>query len=157
AALPEILGDVEENADCLFGMPRVRNGKSKDRDDALSVSGMQVSTLFNEMRSGLANKFCSRFRKSGGLRIFRERKFVADVADHHAYCVLFWLGIERNRAVGKAAKFLSRETIGKKCSHQMRAVPAEESRPAFSDRECKYERQNGGNRLEEYSVKRADP
>src|SRR6266436_4335200 len=123
AALPEILTDVEDNADCLFGMPRVRNGKSKDRDDALSVGGVQVSTLFNEMRSGLANKFCSRFRKSGGLRIFRERKFVADIADHHTYRVLFWLGIERSCSVGNAAKFLSREAIGKKCSYQMRAVP----------------------------------
>src|SRR5260370_23970622 len=114
AALPEILIDVEDNADCLFGMPRVRNGKSKDRDDALSVGGVQISTLFNEMRSGLANKFCSRFRKSGGRRIFRERKFVADIAHHHTYCRWFLLWSEPNRSVWNAAEFLSKGALGQK-------------------------------------------
>src|SRR5260370_7773241 len=123
AALPEILIDVEDNADCLFGMPRVRNGKSKDRDDALSVGGVQISTLFNEMRSGLANKFCSRFRKSGGLRIFRERKFVADIARPHTYCVWFLLGIERSVSVGNAPNILSIETIRKKSSDPIPAPP----------------------------------
>src|SRR5260370_36893003 len=121
AALPEILIDVEDNADCLFGMPRVRNGKSKDRDDALSVGGVQISTLFNEMRSGLANKFCSRFRKSGGLRIFRQRKFVAGSARPPTYCVWFWLGSEPSLSLGNAAKLLFLAGIRTKCSYQIRA------------------------------------
>src|SRR5206468_7615546 len=60
AALAELLVDVEDNADCLLGMLRVRSWKSKDRDDAFSVGGVQVSTLFDELRSGSANKFCRR-------------------------------------------------------------------------------------------------
>src|SRR5206468_11540421 len=60
AALAELLVDVENNADCLLGMLRVRSWKSKDRNDAFSVGGVQVSTLFNEVRSGFANKFCRR-------------------------------------------------------------------------------------------------
>src|SRR5205823_8350072 len=49
AALAEILIDIEESANSLLDMLRGRTWKSKDRDDALSVGGVQVSTLFNEV------------------------------------------------------------------------------------------------------------
>src|SRR6266496_3065317 len=123
AALPETLIEVKDNADCLLGMFGVRSWKSKNRDDALSVGRVQVRTLFNKMRSGLANKLCSGFRKGGGLRIFRECKFVADIGYHYAYLIRFRLGIERSCAVANTSKFLFRKAIGKKCSHQMRMVP----------------------------------
>src|SRR5213592_4451288 len=123
AALAEILIDVEDNADCLLGMFGVRSWKSKDCDDALSVGGVQVSTLFDQVRSGFANKFCRGFRKGGRLEIFRERKFAGDIAYRHAYLIRFRLGIERSCAVANTSKFLFRNAIGKKCSHQMRVVP----------------------------------
>src|SRR5437773_5532081 len=93
AALPELLVDVENNANCLLGMFGVQSWKSKDRNDAFSVGGVQVSTLYNEMRSGFANKFCCGFRKGGGLRIFRECKLVGNIAYHHAYLIRFRLKI----------------------------------------------------------------
>src|SRR5882724_171470 len=122
AALAEILIDVEDSANSLLGMCGVRSWKSKDRDDALSVGGVQVSTLFNEVPSGFANKFCRGFRKGGGLRVFRECKFAGDIAHHHAYLIRFRLGIERSCAVANMSKFLFRKAIGKKRSHQMRIV-----------------------------------
>ncbi len=122
AALAEVPIDIEDNAHCLLSMLRVRSWKPKDRNDAFSVGGVQVSTLFNELLSGFANKFCRGFRKGGGLRIFRECKFAGDIAHHHAYLIRFRLGIEGSCAVANTAKFLFRKAIGKKCSHQMRMV-----------------------------------
>src|SRR5438094_5586876 len=115
AALAELLVDVEDNADCLLGMLRVRSWKSKDRDDALSVGGVQVSTLFNEVLTGFANTFCRGFRKGGGLRTFRECNLVGNIAHYHAYLIRLRLGIERSCAVANTSKFLFRKAIGKKC------------------------------------------
>ena len=54
--------------------------------------------------------------EGGWLAAFREREFVADVANDDAYIVRSWLGIERNSSVVKTPKLLVGNAIGKQCA-----------------------------------------
>src|SRR5438552_5053979 len=156
-ALAKIFHHIQDNADCFLGVLSIRYWKSKKGDHAFPGSGLEVSAFVREMLSGPANKLCRRFGEGRRLRIFRGSKFVADIADYDAYFVSFRLRIERNSPVIKAAKFFIRQAIAKECSHQMRAVSPQKSRPAFRNGQCECQCKNGGNRLEKYPVERADP
>src|SRR5437899_2213804 len=57
-ALAKILYHLENNVDCFLSMLSVYNWKSKKRDHAFPVGGVQVSAFLDQMCSGLANKFC---------------------------------------------------------------------------------------------------
>src|SRR6476660_4435875 len=97
-------------------MFRVGRGKSKNAHHSFSVGGLEVSTLFHQTRSGLADKFPRGLCERGRLAAFREREFVADVAYHDAHIVCPWLSSERNSAVAKTTKLLVGNTIDKQCA-----------------------------------------
>ena len=103
---------------------RVVSRKSKDANDAFSIGGLQVSTLFNETRSGVTNKLCGCFCECGRLAALCECEFVADVAHHDAYVVALWLSVERNSSVAETPKLGRRNAIGKQRSNKMGPVPA---------------------------------
>ena len=100
-------------------MFRVVGRKSKDANDAFSIGGLQVSALFNQMRSGVTNELCRCFCECGRLAALRECEFVADVAYHDAYVVALWLSVERNSSVAETPKLSRRNAIRKQRADKM--------------------------------------
>src|SRR5262245_36592864 len=131
--------------------------KSKNRNDAFPVGGLEKGSLFNQVLGGFTNKFRHRFSKPGGIGVSRESVTVGNVAGNHTCFVRFGLSIEWNCPVADTTKFFFRKAIGKNCPHQVRAVSTQKRHPCFRASHRKCDRENAGNRLEKNPVKRADP
>src|SRR5436190_24021639 len=131
AALAELLVDVEDNADCLLGMLRVRSWKSKDRDNAFSVGGVQVAPC--SMRCAVVSRinFAVVSANAAGSRSFANASLLA--ISHTTTLTSYGFGRGSNGAVPSLIRrnsFLERRSaknVLTRCEWSLRKKPDQPS------------------------------
>ena len=141
--LAELFDHVQRHPHSFIAMVRIYFRKTKERDHALGISGLNISTRLHESVGRPADKLFRDFAEHRRLKIFRQIVFVRDVANNHRRFVSFRFRIKGNVAVDHTLELVFRQSIAEKYTRGHGPTALRDRGIAIGHDKCDCDREHG--------------